>query len=196
MLNHLKLIAIVFLFNLNLSKGANAQEFTKNSIKLGLGIGASGGYNTDGLGFVYSVGYQKEIYKDRLRFNPNFSIGHYSSKFIMDAPDEYFNSINLETNLFFDLAKIKSFSLLIGTGAIINNTRGLVGTGGMVDYDSTYYPSSHYINDFHFGGSIMGGFRINPPNNRLAVDILLLNIHFGTNYFVEGHVKIQFDIKF
>ena len=78
------------------------QEFSKSSIKVGLGIGVSMGNNTEGGGFVYTIGYQKEIWKNRLRLNPNFSIGHYSSKFILDARDQYFNSINIETNLNYD----------------------------------------------------------------------------------------------
>jgi hypothetical protein len=172
----------------------HSQDFTKNSIKLGFGIGASMGYNTDGLGFIYSVGYQREIWRDRLRLSPNFSIGHYSSKFIMDSRDQFFNSINLETNIFFDLIKIKAFSLVIGTGALINNSRGLKGAGG--DYDYTGQVYSEYVSDFHFGGYIGGGFRINSPDRRTAINIMPINIHFGNKYFMEQHVKIEFDFKF
>ena len=92
---------------INYSVYGQKTEFSKNSIKLGLGIGASMGKSTDGGGFVYTSGYQREIWKDKLRLNPNFSIGHYSSKFILDARDQYFNSINIETNLYYDLIKIK-----------------------------------------------------------------------------------------
>jgi hypothetical protein len=70
------LISVLLTFNYSLG-----QNFTKNSIKIGLGIGASMGNNTDGGGLVYTVGYQKEIWNQRLRFSPNFSIGHYSSCF-------------------------------------------------------------------------------------------------------------------
>ena len=195
MINNIKAALIATLVSMTFFHNVQCQNFTNNSIKLGFGIGASMGNNTDGLGFIYSVGYQREIWRDRLRFNPNFSIGHYSSKFINDARDQYFNSINLETNLFFDLIKIKSFSLVVGTGALINNSRGIIGTGGRPDYGSTGQIYSEYFSDFHFGGYIGGGFRINSPKKRTAINIMPLNIHFGTKYFMEQHVKIEFDIK-
>jgi len=107
------------------------QEFSKSSIKIGLGAGVSSGYYMDGLGLVYSIGYQKEIWKDHFRFNPNFSIGNYSSKRFGDGRDQYYNSINLEANLYYDIVKVNSFSLVVGCGTMINKSKGLIGTGGM-----------------------------------------------------------------
>lgn len=169
--------------------------FSKNSIKIGLGVGSSMGNKTDGGGFVYAVGYQREIWKDRLRLNPNFTIGHYSSKFILDVRDQYFNSINIETNLYYDLIRIKSFSLVLGFGGLVNNSRGLKGTGG--DPDGYTEPlTSEYISDFHFAGYLGGGLRINPPSKRIAINIMPINLHFGNNYFAEFHAKIELDFKF
>lgn len=195
MLRKIYIFAIVFL-HLILIQNTEAQEISKNSIKFSLGVGISSCNFSDGLGFVYSAGYQREIYKDRLRINPNFSIGHYSTRFLTDAPDAFFNSITLETNLYFDLIRIRAFSLIVGTGLFVNNSRGLIGTGGMEDFDPGYLPSSHYVNDIHAGGILMLGFRINPLNKRFALEIVPWNIHFGPNYFMEGHVKVQMDIKF
>ncbi|MGI6756526.1 MAG: hypothetical protein ACOX32_01240 [Bacteroidaceae bacterium] len=169
--------------------------FSKNSIKIGLGVGSSMGNKTDGGGFVYAVGYQREIWKDRLRLNPNFTIGHYSSKFILDVRDQYFNSINIETNLYYDLIRIKSFSLVLGFGGLVNNSRGLKGTGGDPD-GYTEPPTSEYISDFHFAGYLGGGLRINPPSKRIAINIMPINLHFGNNYFAEFHAKIELDFKF
>ena len=180
---------------LSLSVYGQTQEFSKNSIKVGLGLGASWGSNTVGLGFVYTIGYQREIWKDRLRLNPTFSIGHYSSKFILDAPDQYFNSINIGTNLYYDLIKIESFSLVLGSGGLINNSRGLKGTGGDSD-GHTEPPTSEYVSNFYFGGYLGGGFRINSLKKRTAINIMPINIHFGNNYFVEFHAKIELDLKF
>ena len=169
--------------------------FSKNSIKIGLGVGSSMGNKTDGGGFVYTVGYQREIWKDRLRLNPNFTIGHNSSKFILDARDQYFNSINIETNLYYDLIRIKSFSLVLGCGGLVNNSRGLKGTGG--DPDGYTEPlTSEYISDFHFAGYLGGGLRINPPSKRIAINIMPINLHFGNNYFAEYHAKIELDFQF
>ncbi len=191
-----KIIGLI-LFSIFVSHSVYGQNqaFSKNSIKVGLGLGASMGSNTDGGGFVYTIGYQREIWKDRLRLNPNFSIGHYSSKFILDARDQYFNSINIETNIYYDLIKIKSFSLVLGCGGLVNNTRGLKGTGGDPD-GYTEPPTSEYVSDFHVGGYLGGGFRINSPNKRTAINIMPVNLHFGNNYFAEFHAKIELDFKF
>jgi hypothetical protein len=195
MFNYLKGYGIILLLFLLLTGTIYGQEFTKHSVKTGIGVGASMECNSDGMGFVYSLGYQREIWKDRLRLNPNFSIGHYSSKFIMDARDQYFNSINIETNLYFDIIKIKAFSLVVGTGGLLNNMRGLKGTGGDPDgYTGT--PHSEYINDWHWGGYLGGGFRINHPDKRTAINIMPLNLHFGNEYFGEFHFLVQLDFKF
>lgn len=186
------IMSILFAFSHALN-GQN-QLFSKNSIKMGLGIGISMGNNTEGSGFVYTTGYQRELWKNRLRLNPNFSIGHYSSKWMLDARDQYFNSINIETNLYFDLIKIKWFSLVIGCGGLINNSRGLKGTGGDPE-GYTDPPVSEYVSDFHFGGFLGGGFRINPPDKRTVVNIMPVNIHVGNNYFAEFHAKIELDVK-
>ncbi len=171
------------------------QHFSKNSIKVGLGVGASMGNNTEGFGAVYTIGYQREIWKDRLRLNPNFSIGHYNSKLINDARDLYFNSINMETNLFYDLVKVESFSLVVGCGALVNNSRGYKGTGGDPD-GYTEPPTPDYVSDFHIGGYLGGGFRINSLGKRTAINIMPVNVHFGNNYFTEVHAKVELDIKF
>lgn len=187
------LLPVLFLIAQNVN--GQTQEFSKSSVKLGFGLGASMGFNTDGVGFVYSMGYQREIWKDRLRINPNFSIGHYSSRFIMDARDQYFNSINLETNLYYDLIKIQSFSLVLGCGGLANNSRGLKGTGG--DYDGSTAPqASAYISNFHFGGYLGGGLRLNSLSKRTAINIMPINLHFGNNYFAEFHFKLELDFKF
>lgn len=187
-----QLILLVIFITFNVY-GQN-KEFSKNSIKVGIGLGASMGNNTEGFGAVYTIGYQREIWKDRLRLNPNFSIGHYSSRFIFDARDQYFNSINIETNLYYDLIKIKSFSLVVGCGGIINNSRGLKDLGGDLE-SSTVTLSPKYVSDFHFGGYLGAGFRINSPNKRTSIDIMPINLHIGNNYFGELHAKIELDFK-
>ena len=174
---------------------AQEQGFSKNSIKVGIGVGASSGSNTDGFGVVYSLGYQREIWKDRLRVNPNFSIGHYSSQSMLDAPDLYFNSTTLVTNLYFDLIRVKSFSLVLGCGALVNKSKGLKGTGG--DFDpEVVQQSSEYVSNYHVGGTVAAGFRFNSPNKRTAINIMPITIRFGNNYFAEFHTKVEFDFKF
>lgn len=86
----------IIIFLVCITSTALSQEFSANSIKTGFGLGGSFSDATDGFGLLYSIGFQKELKNDRFRFNPNFSIGHYSSKGMLDARDLYFNSINLQ----------------------------------------------------------------------------------------------------
>ncbi len=183
------LLLILFLLPFSDTIG---QEFSKSSIKIGLGAGVSSGYYMDGLGLVYTIGYQKEIWKDRFRFNPNFNIGNYSSKRFGDGRDQYFSSINLEANLYWDIVKVNSFSLVVGCGTMINRSKGLLGTGGKDAPSNTQ--SSEYFSKYHLGGNLAGGFRINSPNKRTAITILPINIHFG-KLLTELNAKIEIDIK-
>ncbi len=188
-------LVLIFIICLNYFAIGQNKQFSKSSIKIGLGIGASLGNKTTGLGVAYNIGYQREIWKDRLRVNPNFSIGHYSSRLLLDARDQYFNSINLETNLYYDLIIIKWVSLVIGVGGVVNNCRGMRGSGG--DPESyTEPPTSEYVNDFHFGAFFGGGIRISFPNKRTVINIMPFNFHAGNNDFAEFHPKIELDFKF
>lgn len=65
-----------------------SQESKKSSVKIGIGAGFSESTNCTGMGTMYSIGYQRNIWKDRLRFNPNLSLGFYSPVFITDLPDQ------------------------------------------------------------------------------------------------------------
>ncbi|MFV0522369.1 MAG: hypothetical protein ACK5MI_08105 [Mangrovibacterium sp.] len=194
-----KFIALSILFITLINTGTTygqPHEFSKNSIKIGFGCGVSMGNDTEGIGMVYSVGYQREIWKDRLRLNPNFSIGHYSSWQILDAPDQFFNAINLDTKLFYDLIKVKTFSLVVGCGTLINNSKGCKGPEVYDDEDYDTPLNAGYTNNFHFGGYLGAGFRINSPNKRTVINIMPFNLHFGNNYFAELHAKIELDFKF
>jgi hypothetical protein len=195
MINNSKISVTITLILLMSLHNLFGQGFTKNTLKLGTGPGASMGVNNDGLGINFSIGYQREVWKDRLRLNPNFSIGSYSSRFVMDARDQHFNSINLESNLSYDLIRVNTFSIVIGTGLILNNSRGLLGTGGKEDYTDPNPVSSEYFSHYRIGGYLGAGFRINSPNKRTAISIMPLNLHFGNN-FLEQHVRVEVDIKF
>jgi len=186
-----QIIWITTLILLLLTQNTYCQDYSKTSIKFRTGIGISMGNRTDGLGITYSAGFQREIWNGRFRLNPNLSFGQYSSKFVMDARDEYYNSINLETILFYDLLKGKKASLVLGVGGLINNTRGLLGTGG--DYEGPQ--SSEYISNYHLAGYIGGGLRFSSPNKRVAFEIIPFNLHIGTNDFLESHIKIGLEIK-
>jgi hypothetical protein len=180
-----------FLFFSFITINGYCQDYSNCSIKLRSGIGISIGDKTDGLGIVYSAGFQKEIWNERFLINPNFSFGQYSSKLVMDARDEYFNSMNLETILFYELLKGRRTSLVIGIGGLINNTRGLLGTGG--DYVGPQ--SSEYISKYSIAGFFGGGIRFDSPDKRVTIEILPFNLHIGINDFLESHFLIGLGIK-
>ncbi len=167
------------------------QKFSKNSLKYGVGIGASDNDRTTGLGSLLSVGYQHDLWKDRLRLNPNLTVGYFNAKSVMDVRDQWFNSINLETVIYFDLVRLKAFSLTIGGGGVINNTKGLLGSGGFPPSDN----KSEYFSDWHYGGFLGGGLRINPENSRIAIEMMPLNFHVGSDYFAEAFARIGIEVK-
>ncbi|OQX97055.1 MAG: hypothetical protein B6I24_09990 [Bacteroidetes bacterium 4572_128] len=185
------LILILFI----ISNNFNAQEFSIHSLKIGAGYGVSHGKKNSGFGIFHSFGYQKNIWKNRFRLNPNFSFGTYSTKLFTCVKDEYFNSINFEINLFFDFIKTENYSLFIGNGSFLNHSKGLIGTGG----DPESYGNrqeSEYTNYIYFGLYITAGLRYNNPNKRIALNIMPFNFHIGTSNFFEVYGKIEIDIKF
>ncbi|MCP4551656.1 MAG: hypothetical protein GY834_06360 [Bacteroidetes bacterium] len=181
------LLSIFIVFS---AKGQD-KEFSKSTLKYGIGIGASNGHRTTGGGGLLSIGYQRDLWKDRLRLNPNLTFGYFNAKHIQDIRAQWFNSINLEVILYFDIIRLKAFSLTIGAGGVINNTKGLLGTGGYPPSES----KSDYISDWHYGGFLGGGLRINPRNSRIVIEIMPLNLHVGLDYYLEGFAKIGLEVK-
>jgi hypothetical protein len=169
---------------------ASSQEIRRQSIKFGVGPGISDGIRTTGGGMTFSTGYSRSLKNDRFRINPNLSFGLYSARFVMDVRDQYFNSINLETNVSADLIRFHGISLTAYAGPCFNNTRGLLGTGGWPPSESRSEYSSEYSLMFSFGG----GIRILPPGKRVGVELFPLNFRLGKNDILEAMAKISFDI--
>lgn len=73
----MKLLVLIVLFSLKIN--AQENQFTRSSIKTGIGIGVNEGIEESGLGFVYSVGYQKSFgKKEKFRINPNLLYGGFN----------------------------------------------------------------------------------------------------------------------
>ena len=169
------------------------QDFSKNSLFVGLGIGSSNNSRADGFGVNGAIGYQRDIWKNRLRIVPSISYGTYTNKGITDVPDIYYNSVSLKMNLNFDIIKIKAFSLFIGSGLTANYSSGLIGTGGWPPGRS----SSEYFNESNFTFNGLIGFRLTPPKTRIGYELLLLDGSFeNKNYFSELSVlKVRLTMK-
>lgn len=182
-----------------------SQELKKSSVKIGIGAGFSESTNCTGMGTMYSIGYQRNIWKDRLRFNPNLSLGFYSPVFITDQADQYFNSINVNANLNYDLIRIKRLSVVVYVGVEAGKTQGYVGTGGYYDYygysgygsgyGSSYTQNSYYVHDYHIGGNVGAGLRLISRSGKTAFNILPFNFRVGYPDFVEAHLKLEVDIN-
>lgn len=170
------------IFLLFITISLNSQNTKNESVKLGAGLGYSQSDNFTGIGSLYSIGYQQDIWKDRLRFNPNLSLGFYSPIFIIGLPDQYFNSINLNANLNYDLVKLGRFSLLVYAGGEAGISQGNISSNG------SFY-------DFHLGADFGGGLRINSKSKKTAFNILPFNFRFGYPNFIESYLKLELDIK-
>ena len=145
-------------------------------------------------GSIFSFGYQRKI-SPRLRINPMFSMGSYSSEYNPPSRDSYFNSFSLQSVLNFDAIKYISVALVLSCGGLLTNHRGLVGTGGVYRITDNTSPSSTnesmYFSEFHVGGMLGGGFRISNPENKISISIMPVNIYVGTNYLFEYNAQIS-----
>jgi hypothetical protein len=137
-----------------------------------------------------SAGYQYSFLKDRMHFNPKVSVGSYQSTGFDDVRDQYFNSVNFKLGLSYDLIRIKAFNINIETGGLINNSRGLKGTGGELQKIE-----SEYVNNWYYGFILTTGIRIAPLNKRFAIKMNPIYIHAGTDYFLELQAMVGFEYK-
>jgi len=184
---------ILTLLGLFLSIIAYCQNatFSKSALKLGVGIGFNEGKRENGMGTLFSFGYQKSFWKDnRLRINPNLTIGGFMPFIITDTRDQYYRITTFSITGYLDPLKFKSIALFIGAGPFINYSRGLLGTGGWAGYSD-----SEYFFRLYYGGYVGAGLRINPKNSRFAYEFAPINIMAGNNSFVLGFLKIGIDIK-
>ena len=184
----LVLIIILTVFNIKVF----AQPFSNNSFKVGAGIGIMEGLRETGMGTIISLGYQKSLWKDRLRINPNIMVGGFTPVVITDVRDQYIRITSLGFNGYLDALKFKSVSIFIGTGGFLNYSRGLLGTGGWPESGNT---SSQYFFKLYYGGYLTGGLRINPSKSRIAYELTPINVCFGNESFVIIFLKFGIDIK-
>jgi hypothetical protein len=168
------------------------KDFSKSALVYKAGLGIFDGGNNSGVGGTIVLGYQRDLLKERLRLNPNLTLGYFNSKFVTDVRDQWFNSISLETNLYFDLIKIQAFSLTLGAGGVINNTKGIYGSGGDGPNSNN---NSEYFSDWYYGFYLGGGLRINPKKSKLAFELMPLNFHIGPDYYLEAYASIGLAVK-
>ena len=161
---------------------ANAQEFSKNSIKIGVsGIGFEGD-KLDGFGLGAMFGFQREL-KDWLFFSPFLKHGTFTTLFTNDAPDTYFNVIS--TGIGLNATVLGLFCL--GAGGEIYYSHGLIGTGEFCN-------GSHYERDLGIDMYAFAGLRIAPKNKRIAINVIPFSVACGINT-LSADMRIEMDIK-
>ena len=192
-----KKLFVTLLFVLFINK-SYSEELSKNSMSYGLGMGISGNNYYSGFGTTLMIGYKRDIWKDRLRLNPNLTIGNYCKGVNDNTRDIYFNTVNLNLSLEYDFLRYKTFSLNIETGGFVSISNGLKGIG--TEYDSArsidiLINESEFINKFNYGAILGFSLRISPIKSKYAIKISPMNIHFGNDGFRELHSFISLDIK-
>ena len=183
------ILLTIGLFSALLAYGQE-ENFSTHSIKVAAGIGFIEGYRESGGGTFLSVGYQKSLWKDRLRISPGITMGKFSSKLILDTRDQYFSTTAIGVQASLDVLKYRSLSLFAAAGGFGNRTSRLLGTGGELGHNNSVYFKKYY-----FGGTAGIGIRIDPKNSRLAYEISPINVSAGSDYFVMGFAKVGVDIK-
>lgn len=167
-----------------------SQEFSRNSIKAGLGIGFNDGERETGLGTLFFLGYQRSYWNDRIRVNPNVTLGGFTSIGITDTRRQFYRITSLGVNGYIDAIKYRSISLFVGTGIFANYSRGLLGTGGEIGF-----AESEYFYKLYYGGVGTAGIRVSPKNHRLAYEFCPVSVQFGTDGFLLGYMKFGVDFK-
>jgi hypothetical protein len=168
------------------------QEFSDNSLKVGIGLGINEGLKETGMGALVSFGYQKSVLNDRVRINPNFMTGGFFPFGITDTRDQYYRVTSVGVNGYLDAIKFKAVSLFIGAGGQINYSRGLLGTGGWPEEGNT---GSDYFFKLYYGGYLAGGIRVSSPDHKIAYEFTPFNVCFGNDYFFMYFFKFGIDIR-
>lgn len=199
LLNYLKRIIVRFIKSFSLILMvlncsilfAQTDDYSKSSLKYSVGLGLAQGYNNAGGGKFLSIGFVYNLWDNRLRLTPGVTVGYLDNTGTTDLPDESFGAIDIESILSYDWLRYKSVSLMVGVGGFVNNTKGLLGTGGF-DAPRT---SSMFYSSWHAGGVLTGGLRINPPRSRIAIEIAPFNLYGGFDKYFTFNAKIGIEVK-
>ena len=177
-----------------------SQELSKNSLTYGVGFGYvdSEGKSYSGGGPAIMIGYKRDVWTDRIRFNPNLTIGNYREGLKGNSRDIHFNTVNLNLSFEFDILRYKAISFIAETGGLIGSTTGLKGTGtefNSITSGTTTFNESESITHINIGAIVGLGLRISPLKSRYAVKIAPLNYHVGNKGLREIHSFISLDVK-
>ena len=160
-----------------------SQEFSNKSIIFSAGLSVTANLKAEGFGLNFGLGYQKGLWGNRLRVMPSLTYGIYTNFGVQDASPANINSTNLKININYDLLRIKSFSLFIGTGITGN-------------YSISHIKEIGTFRETHFAFNGLFGFRIYPPKKKLGYELKVLELIIEPTYeedYYEGGI-LQFGV--
>lgn len=129
---------------------------------------------SDGFGINLGAGFQKNVWRDRIRIHPSINYGRFWGGFSSDIPETAFNSMSTRFDVEGDFLRIGPISLLLGTGLMLNTSFGWVET----DFNSLE-PGKSKFSTTALAFNFLGGFRFVPKKNGKAItEFILLNITF------------------
>ncbi|MDG1824081.1 MAG: hypothetical protein P8H45_04215 [Flavobacteriaceae bacterium] len=172
--------------------GAQETRTSQMSIPIAIGFGLKEGMESEGIGGVCSIGWQKTLDKNnRWRLQPSFTFGEYTTSGISDTRDAFFRTTSIETKLHHDLLKYKAFSIVLTGGVFLTTERGLKGGGGELMNRS----KSGYFSNFYYGGLGSAGIRISPKKSKIDYELKPINFRFGKDQYFAFAILVGIDVK-
>ena len=188
-----KAIALVAVLFLTLPAMAQTDGFSKNALKYSISANLHEGPQTiSGGGMSIVLGYQRDLWKDRLRFVPSLMLGVSDSRVVTDTRKQKFSTLQLQIGLQFDLIRYKALSLVLAGGGMINRSQGLVANYSPIRGTP---PPSNYVNEFQYGVTVGAGLRFSPQSTRIAIELIPVTISMGQDGYRTQSFSIGMDVK-
>jgi hypothetical protein len=188
----MKTFNLLFLMVLLCTPALTGQQFGSHALKTGVALGLNQGSEEMGIGALVTAGYQKSLWKSRLRINPYLLTANFWPFGITDIRDQFYRATSIGFNGYLDILRYHGASIFIGAGGWVNYTRGLLGTGGWPEEGNHW---SEYLFKLYYGGYFGGGFRLDLPGRRIAWEFSPFNFHLGNNQFLMSYLKLGIDIR-
>lgn len=159
------------------------EQYGRNAIKVGMGFGANGGRQEQGVGLVYLLGWQRALGEaGRLRLNPHIMIGGFQNPILSDEQKQFYRITSVGLNLHYDLIRYKLLALVVSGGGFGNYSRGLFTK-----------PAEHFMH-YYVGANASMAFRIE-TKRRFAFEIRPANVQFGNDDFMTLFFMTNVDIR-
>ena len=179
---HVRKIATIIGLVVVIAHQTFAQDFSGNSIKLGIGYESLDENKFTGNGPIAVVGYQWKL-NDWLYLAPQLKHGTFYTINTKALSKQYFNTISTGVGVNATFLKV----LYAGLGCEFTYMHGLIGPYLGQD--------PKYEKDLCFDFYATAGFCIAPKDKQFAVNILPFSFSCGTNNYFNGGIRVEMEIK-